>query len=154
MSSVIYNPFLYAWLNENFRKEFRQILPCFFLKISGSVENRRSILMNTKNDDNLLKNGNEKTCQESTYYNSVQKSFDVEGSTLAVTNDAKPDEILINIEQKDALMNSLHTSNNNHKIVNDDILLNDINNHNTSQSVPPVTTTTKLESGILETTIG
>lgn len=28
MSSICYNPFLYAWLNENFRKEFKQILPC------------------------------------------------------------------------------------------------------------------------------
>lgn len=30
MSSTCYNPFLYAWLNENFRKEFKQLLPCFF----------------------------------------------------------------------------------------------------------------------------
>lgn len=29
MSSTCYNPFLYAWLNENFRKEFKQVLPCF-----------------------------------------------------------------------------------------------------------------------------
>lgn len=29
MSSTSYNPFLYAWLNENFRKEFKQVLPCF-----------------------------------------------------------------------------------------------------------------------------
>jgi hypothetical protein len=29
-SSTIYNPFLYAWLNENFRKEFRLIIPCAF----------------------------------------------------------------------------------------------------------------------------
>lgn len=28
MSSACYNPFLYAWLNENFRKEFKEILPC------------------------------------------------------------------------------------------------------------------------------
>lgn len=28
VSSTCYNPFLYAWLNENFRKEFKQILPC------------------------------------------------------------------------------------------------------------------------------
>lgn len=28
MSSTCYNPFLYAWLNENFRKEFKVILPC------------------------------------------------------------------------------------------------------------------------------
>nr|QVK45910.1 G protein-coupled receptor [Proales similis] len=30
MSSTIYNPFLYAWLNDNFRKEFRIILPWLF----------------------------------------------------------------------------------------------------------------------------
>lgn len=29
MSSTCYNPFLYAWLNENFRKEFKNVLPCF-----------------------------------------------------------------------------------------------------------------------------
>lgn len=28
MSSTCYNPFLYAWLNENFRREFKQLLPC------------------------------------------------------------------------------------------------------------------------------
>jgi hypothetical protein len=30
MSSTIYNPFLYSWLNDNFRKEFQEILPCLF----------------------------------------------------------------------------------------------------------------------------
>ena len=30
MGSTCYNPFLYAVLNENFRKEFRLILPCCF----------------------------------------------------------------------------------------------------------------------------
>uniref|UniRef100_A0A1B6DKU7 G-protein coupled receptors family 1 profile domain-containing protein n=1 Tax=Clastoptera arizonana TaxID=38151 RepID=A0A1B6DKU7_9HEMI len=29
VSSTCYNPFLYAWLNDNFRKEFKQVLPCF-----------------------------------------------------------------------------------------------------------------------------
>lgn len=29
MSSTCYNVFLYAWLNDNFRKEFKRILPCF-----------------------------------------------------------------------------------------------------------------------------
>lgn len=33
MSSTIYNPFLYAWLNDNFRKEFRLILPWIFTAI-------------------------------------------------------------------------------------------------------------------------
>lgn len=34
MSSTCYNPFLYAWLNENFRKEFIQILPCLSRALS------------------------------------------------------------------------------------------------------------------------
>jgi neuropeptide Y receptor len=36
MSSTCYNPFLYAWLNENFRKEFKQVLPCFVASGGGS----------------------------------------------------------------------------------------------------------------------
>ncbi|KAJ8716307.1 hypothetical protein PYW08_013592 [Mythimna loreyi] len=28
MSSTCYNPFIYAWMNENFRKEFKQLIPC------------------------------------------------------------------------------------------------------------------------------
>ncbi|XP_014665915.1 PREDICTED: neuropeptide Y receptor-like [Priapulus caudatus] len=29
MSQTCYNPLLYSWLNENFRKEFKDVLPCF-----------------------------------------------------------------------------------------------------------------------------
>lgn len=36
MSSTIYNPFLYAWMNDNFKKEFRQVLPCLFFGRGGS----------------------------------------------------------------------------------------------------------------------
>lgn len=63
MSSVVYNPFLYAWLNENFRKEFKQILPCIFVNISTHRErNTTHKFFNTfkgrKNgaDDNLIDN--------------------------------------------------------------------------------------------------
>ncbi|XP_076238463.1 prolactin-releasing peptide receptor [Calliopsis andreniformis] len=35
MSSTCYNPFLYAWLNENFRKEFKQVLSCFSRNTNG-----------------------------------------------------------------------------------------------------------------------
>ncbi|XP_035233184.1 prolactin-releasing peptide receptor-like [Stegodyphus dumicola] len=36
MSSTCYNPFLYAWLNENFRKEFMIVLPCFKPNVSAA----------------------------------------------------------------------------------------------------------------------
>ncbi|XP_022248962.1 prolactin-releasing peptide receptor-like [Limulus polyphemus] len=36
MSSTCYNPFLYAWLNENFRKEFKTVLPCFILQSAAT----------------------------------------------------------------------------------------------------------------------
>jgi hypothetical protein len=71
MSSVIYNPFLYAWLNENFRKEFKQILPCLFVNISTHRELKNpktflSSLTRKKHDDNLIRN-NEKTQAETTF---------------------------------------------------------------------------------------
>lgn len=53
MSSTCYNPFLYAWLNENFRKEFIQILPCLFRALSplngGSGANTGSSRNNNHN---------------------------------------------------------------------------------------------------------
>ena len=37
MSSTVYNPFLYAWMNDNFKKEFRQVLPRLFPRASSST---------------------------------------------------------------------------------------------------------------------
>lgn len=64
MSSTIYNPFLYSWLNDNFRKEFQQILPCVF-KLCWCL-NRR----NTTNQSTQLTNvidGEVYTDRPSTY---------------------------------------------------------------------------------------
>ena len=41
MSSTCYNPFLYAWLNENFRREFQQVLPCFRETVNTFRSNTR-----------------------------------------------------------------------------------------------------------------
>lgn len=42
MASTCYNPILYAWLNENFRKEFKEVLPCWrsVEDDAGRVSNR------------------------------------------------------------------------------------------------------------------
>ena len=100
MSSVIYNPFLYAWLNENFRKEFKQILPCLFVRMSTHRElknpkNFLSSLKRNRNDENLIRNG-ERTIQETTF--------------LQATNE----NVMISIETD---MNNYDT---NHKDANDD----------------------------------
>jgi len=44
-SSTQYNPFLYGWLNDNFQKEFRILLPCLFtlFRRFGGSANRRGI---------------------------------------------------------------------------------------------------------------
>lgn len=57
MSSTIYNPFLYAWMNDNFKKEFKQVLPFLFRRdrerpVNGSytqythVDNQPSVVIN------------------------------------------------------------------------------------------------------------
>ncbi|XP_055533606.1 neuropeptide Y receptor type 2 [Wyeomyia smithii] len=57
MSSTCYNPFLYAWLNENFRKEFKQVLPCF-----DPSRGRSTISM--RRSEHRTCNGNNDTVQE------------------------------------------------------------------------------------------
>ncbi|KAL7640167.1 UNVERIFIED_CONTAM: hypothetical protein RMT77_009581 [Armadillidium vulgare] len=52
MSSTCYNPFLYAWLNENFRKEFQLVLPCFKQKSSYSMTRGRYRSERTCNGNN------------------------------------------------------------------------------------------------------
>jgi neuropeptide Y receptor len=39
MSSTIYNPFLYAWMNENFKKEFKTVVPFLFSRRRHSSMN-------------------------------------------------------------------------------------------------------------------
>lgn len=57
MSSTCYNPFLYTWLNENFRKEFKLVLPCF----GASAASRRA---NNSKPDRTCCNGRD-AAQES-----------------------------------------------------------------------------------------
>jgi neuropeptide Y receptor len=53
MSSCCYNPWLYAWLNENFRKEFKQVLPCFSTPL-GNRGSRRFMSQRTCNGNETV----------------------------------------------------------------------------------------------------
>ncbi len=72
MSSTCYNPFLYAWLNDNFRKEFKLVLPCLSpwrrgKCIPGSASGQRWHPEPTYN-------GNNETIQESLLTSSFTRS--------------------------------------------------------------------------------
>lgn len=77
MSSTIYNPFLYAWMNDNFKKEFKLVLPCLFRRGSSSnvngnytqythVETNPSVVMNKS--PQRESNGNENVKETKAYF--------------------------------------------------------------------------------------
>ncbi|CAH2039871.1 unnamed protein product, partial [Iphiclides podalirius] len=79
MASTCYNPFLYAWLNENFRKEFKQVLP--FFESTGGVRNSyHSGRMPTHKSDKVC-NGNE-TIQETLLASSFNRGPSIKQKML------------------------------------------------------------------------
>lgn len=95
MSSTCYNPFLYAWLNENFRKEFKQILP-FFSRSSGyngvgaaSYGSRgRSDRLNSQADANsMMTRASEIIPRGPTCNNSIKKVVRDAPDSFTVTTD-------------------------------------------------------------------
>lgn len=91
MSSTCYNPFLYAWLNDNFRKEFKQVLPCFqnYRRFPGAQAMGRAGWRSERTC-----NGNE-TCQETLLPTSsivVTNSRQTEMSSLDMVSTAECDQ--------------------------------------------------------------
>jgi hypothetical protein len=84
MSSTIYNPFLYAWLNDNFRKEFRLLLPCFF-KITDYC--RREAVAAATNADQLIDNDEEERFEKTRLMSAITTN-QVVTSTSAEDNNS------------------------------------------------------------------
>ncbi|XP_060534678.1 prolactin-releasing peptide receptor-like [Cylas formicarius] len=89
MSSTCYNPFLYAWLNENFRKEFKQVLPCF----DGSTRRAPSSSRFTNWRSERTCNGNNETQQESLLPSSIHRVPSVRERRLTPTPPPKTDSV-------------------------------------------------------------
>ncbi|XP_057328359.1 prolactin-releasing peptide receptor-like [Microplitis mediator] len=83
MSSTCYNPFLYAWLNENFRKEFKKVLPCFS-RISTNFTTRTTDAYRSER----LCNGNE-AIQEN-LLNSLGSKFNPNVTEESIQLESRP----------------------------------------------------------------
>lgn len=92
MSSTMYNPFLYAWMNDNFRKEFKTVMPCLFrstheansngnfTQYTGIVESHPPSHCNPQNCE---RNGNETEAPGNAYF------------------DPNTEKVCLNIEEED-----------------------------------------------------
>lgn len=91
MSSTCYNPFIYAWMNENFRKEFKQLLPC----MDRSAHLRANIQLDAMGPSEKTFNGNTTTdsylsSQRGTSFRNKRKpsaAADVERSGVELNED-------------------------------------------------------------------
>ncbi|XP_025094835.1 prolactin-releasing peptide receptor-like [Pomacea canaliculata] len=102
MSSTIYNPFLYAWMNENFKKEFKTVLPCLLMGRGQSsnngnytqytnVETQPSVMLNRS----PLKNGNDNNCTAPANNAKETKAYydtDTEKVHLNIAEDQVPED--------------------------------------------------------------
>ncbi|XP_044736737.1 prolactin-releasing peptide receptor-like [Chrysoperla carnea] len=84
MSSTCYNPFLYAWLNENFRKEFKQVLPCVDRTNGGRNIPQSNRLGNWRSERTC--NGNNETLQETLLASGVHRAASVRGVSHPVNS--------------------------------------------------------------------
>ena len=106
MSSTIYNPFLYAWMNDNFKKEFKMLLPCLFVsrrQSAGSscytqytsVEAQPSVMLNRS----PMKNGNDNNCAATTDTTTANNTANNAKDTKAFY-DADSEKVHLNIAEE------------------------------------------------------
>ncbi|XP_050091582.1 neuropeptide Y receptor type 2-like [Anopheles aquasalis] len=141
MSSTCYNPFLYAWLNDNFRKEFKQVLPCFDPSRGrgGTINGARGGAGGWRSEQRTC-NGNNDTVQETLIPSSqvLPSSRSSQGHS----------------QQQHQLGTSSTTSSQGHQATVDSILLSEVNPPLPLPApLPSVQSaeTVVLPSGVLET---
>lgn len=130
MSSTCYNPFLYAWLNDNFRKEFKQVLPCFKSPYKTTNSNR---LLFCQEERTL--NGYNETTQES----------------VAPSKLCNQETMQMDLTQQIGVKNQL-TFSKQEKDVQDTIAMKEITS--ITQNLAPNVLETTFEEYVSETTIG
>lgn len=125
MSSTIYNPFVYGYMNDNFKKEFKVVLSCFFVSRSQSHNGSG----NRQWRSERTCNGNNDTVQESL----------LPSSCLKPCMEIKPRDPIKEAGMRASIKSSAKSS--------DTIYLSDI------QPPPPVQSqeTIVLPDGVLET---
>lgn len=107
----------YAWLNENFRKEFKQILPCLFVNISThrELKNPKNFLNSfsrKKGNENLIKNG-ERTLQETTFLQANNENVMISIETNTNNHDMNHSENINDANQLSKAANNILTDSNN-----------------------------------------
>lgn len=94
MSSTCYNPFLYAWLNENFRKEFKQVLPCIRQRSGYNDMVCRTDRLNSQADGLSVTRASEIIPRGPTCGNSIKKIVRaIEGTEIVTIIDDSPDTV-------------------------------------------------------------
>ncbi|KAI2798198.1 hypothetical protein BLOT_013316 [Blomia tropicalis] len=106
VSSAIYNPWIYAWLNDNFRKEFKAILPCGRLK---STFFRSTIIELQQNSTRLnCPNNSSRRCAKLHYGEDAATPTDRPKSGSSVSDVKRNGEPKCEPEQMEQL---IHTNN-------------------------------------------
>ncbi|CAF0778292.1 unnamed protein product [Rotaria sordida] len=107
MSSTVYNPFLYSWLNDNFRKEFQQIIPCLFKMCLCFNHNRlKNMTMNTLGDGDIYPD------RPTTYHMPIDSSSNGNTNGFTVKKTNIENVPLTSIKQSPSIEEPLLMSNN------------------------------------------
>ena len=140
MSSTCYNPFLYAWLNDNFRKEFKLVLPGFSSATRARIISGAGGSFRWQPEPTY--NGNNETVQESF----LTSSFIRNNSTCASVSGLARESIQLNRLKSSGSMTD-HS-----------MLLSDVVGSNTTCTTTATNSTKQrspetvcLPSGVLET---